>query len=133
MQSEPQSPPIAMITGVTGQDGCYLAAHLMKHGYKIVGTTRQISTNRLWGLKQLGICNKIILESLCLDSVEQIEKLIDDYTPTMIFHLAGQSSPHLSFSLPKETFESIAGSTRRLLEAMPVSYTHLTLPTKRIV
>jgi GDPmannose 4,6-dehydratase len=118
MQSEPQSPPIAMITGVTGQDGCYLAAHLIKHGYKIVGTTRQISTDRLWGLKQLGICNKITLESLCLDSVEQIEKLIDDYTPTMIFHLAGQSSPHLSFSLPKETFESIAGSTQRLLEAL---------------
>ena len=107
-----------MITGVTGQDGCYLAAHLIKHGYRIVGTTRQISTSRLWGLEQLGICNKITLEALCLNSVEQIEKLIDDYKPAMIFHLAGQSSPRLSFNLPKETFESIAGSTRRLLEAM---------------
>ena len=107
-----------MITGITGQDGCYLAAHLIKYGYKIVGTTRQISTDRLWGLNQLGICNKITLESLCLDNVEQIEKLIDDYKPTTIFHLAGQSSPRLSFSLPKETFESIAGSTQRLLEAL---------------
>ena len=107
-----------MITGVTGQDGCYLAAHLIQHGYKIVGTTRHISTNRLWGLKQLGICNKITLEASCLDNVEQIEKLIDDYKPGMIFHLAGQSSPRLSFGLAKETFESIAGSTQRLLEAL---------------
>ena len=88
MQNESRNPPTAMITGITGQDGCYLAAHLIKHGYKIVGTTRQISTDRLWGLNQLGICNKITLESLCLDNVEQIEKIIDDYKPTTIFHLA---------------------------------------------
>ena len=118
MHNESRNPPTAMITGITGQDGCYLAAHLIEHGYRIVGTTRQISASRLWGLKELGICNKITLKSLCLNNVQKIEKLIDDYKPTMIFHLAGQSSPHLSFDFPKETFQSIAGSTQRLLEAI---------------
>ena len=106
MQNFPQSRPTAMITGITGQDGCYLANRLMKHGYHIVGTTRKISSRRPTGLQQLGICDTVTLETASLDNVKSIAKLIDDYHPEMIFHLAGQSSPR------------------------PVSYTHLTLPTK---
>ena len=129
MKRSPQSPATAMITGITGQDGCYLAAHLINNGYRVIGTTRQISPRRLTGLQQLGICDAIELETDSLDNVESIEKLIDDYCPVMIFHLSGQSSPRLSFNQPEETFESIAGSTRRLLQAMH----RATLPSRLFV
>ena len=118
-----------MITGITGQDGCYLAAHLINHGCRVVGTTRQVSPRRLTGLQQLGIYDVVTLEMNSLDNVQSIEKLIDDYHPEMIFHLSGQSSPHLSFDQPKETFESIAGSTQRLLQAM----LRATLPSRLFV
>ncbi len=118
-----------MITGITGQDGCYLADHLIKHGYRVVGTTRQVSSRRLTGLQQLGICNTLALETASLDNVESIEKLIDNYHPEMIFHLSGQSSPRRSFDQPEETFESIAESTRRLLEAIH----RATLPARLFV
>ena len=114
----PKNHPAAIITGITGQDGCYLAAHLIERGYRIVGTTRRASSSRLYGLKRLGIDDSVTLESLSLDNVEQIEKLIDNYQPRMIFHLSGQSSPRLSFDQPKETFESVSGSTQRLLQAI---------------
>ena len=129
MQKLPQSRPTAMITGITGQDGCYLAAHLIKHGYRIVGTSRKLSSRRLTGLQQLGICETVTLETVSLNNVESIEKLIDDYQPEMIFHLSGQSSPRLSFDQPEETFESIAGSTQRLLQAMH----RATLPSRLFV
>lgn len=118
-----------MITGITGQDGCYLAAHLINHGCRVVGTTRQVSPRRLTGLQQLGIYDVVTLETNSLDNVHSIEKLIDDYHPEMIFHLSGQSSPYLSFDQPKETFESIAGSTQRLLQAMH----RATLPSRLFV
>ena len=120
----PKNHPAAVITGITGQDGCYLAAHLIERGYRIIGTTRKASSSGLYGLKRLGVDDSVTLESLSLDNVEQIEKLIDDYQPRMIFHLSGQSSPRLSFDQPKETFESISGSTQRLLQAIQRATAH---------
>lgn len=120
----PKNHPAAIITGITGQDGCYLADHLIKRGYRVIGITRKASSSRRYGLKRLGIDNSVTLESLSLDNVEQVEKLIDDYQPKMIFHLSGQSSPRLSFDQPKETFESISGSTQRLLQAIQRATTH---------
>ena len=58
-----------------------LPHHLIKRGYRVVGTTRKASSSRLYGLKRLGIDDSVTLESLSLDNVEQIEKLIDDYQP----------------------------------------------------
>ena len=73
MQNSPQSRPTAMITGITGQDGCYLANRLMKHGYHIVGTTRKISSRRLTGLRQLGICDTVTLETASLDTSSRLQ------------------------------------------------------------
>ena len=111
-------PRTVLICGITGQDGCYLAAHLLRLGYHVVGTSRTATTDRLTGLRQLGIDQQVRLEAITLNAVEPVTALIDRVQPQAIFHLAGQSSVALSLEKPAATFTSIATSTLMLLEAM---------------
>lgn len=108
----------ALICGITGQDGCYLAAHLLKRGYDVIGTSRTATTNRLTGLRQLGIDQQVRVEAVTLDTKKPITSLIESVQPDVIFHLAGQSSVAMSFEKPDEAFTSIATSTLMLHEAI---------------
>ena len=108
----------ALICGITGQDGCYLAAHLLGFGYRVVGTSRDAAPARLGGLRQLGIDQRVVIEPASLAAAEPLVTLIERERPETIYHLAGQSSVAASFDQPAETFESIATSTLLLLEAV---------------
>lgn len=108
----------ALISGITGQDGCYLAAHLLGLGYRVVGTSRNAAPDRRAGLRQLGIDQQVTIEPASFAAVEPLADLLDRERPAVIFHLAGQSSVAVSFDKPAETFESIATSTLHLLEAV---------------
>lgn len=108
----------ALICGITGQDGCYLAAHLLGLGYRVVGTSRDATPARLGGLRQLGIDQQVVIEPASLAEAEPLVNLIERERPDVIYHLAGQSSVAVSFDKPAETFESIATSTLHLLEAI---------------
>lgn len=105
----------ALITGITGQDGTYLAALLLDKGYEVYGTSRNPSKSAT-NLKALNIDQSIQVLKLNLADSEMINQVMDKIRPDEIYHLAGQSSVGLSFKEPSSTFESIATSTLNLLE-----------------
>jgi len=108
----------ALITGISGQDGTYLAQHLIENNYRVVGTSRDAQNVSFQNLKSLGIYSEIEFESVSLKDFASILGLIKKVNPDEIYHLAGQSSVGLSFEQPVETFESIATGTIYLLEAI---------------
>ena len=67
---------IALITGVSGQDGSYLAKFLIKKNYKVVGADRRSGRSDMWRLKRLNIQNKIILEDMELSESYEISRLL---------------------------------------------------------
>jgi len=96
----------ALIFGVTGQDGPYLAELLLEKGYDVWGTSRDASKSNLINLKKLGIDKKINLVSVLNDDFQKLSNLISELLPDEIYYLAGQSSVGLSFLEPKETISS---------------------------
>lgn len=118
MSPLPDHQRTALICGITGQDGCYLAAHLLGLGYRVVGTSRDATPERLAGLRWLGIEKQLTIKPASLAEAKPLAALIDRERPEVVFHLAGQSSVAVSFDKPAETFESIATSTLSLLEAI---------------
>src|SRR5580700_563258 len=112
---------IAVITGISGQDGAYLASLLSKKGYKIIGFVRSSSTADLKGLEYLGIQNKVIIEECDLLDISQIIKLLYQYKPSEIYNLAAQSSVSLSFKQPIGTFHFNTISVFNLLEAIKLA------------
>ena len=97
---------IALIFGVTGQDGPYLAELLLKKGYDVWGISRDASKSKLINLKKLGIDKKIYLVNVLNDDFQKLSNLISELLPDEIYYLAGQSSVGLSFAEPKETISS---------------------------
>lgn len=112
--------PTALITGVTGQDGAYLAQLLVSKGYRVIGTSRD-GTVPSKNLESLGIRDQVQLESLALDDLHEVDHLVKRWEPSEIYNLAGQSSVAVSFEKPLETFHSIATGTLNLLEAVRLS------------
>ena len=104
------------VTGITGQDGYYLASHLANLGYLVVGTSR--SSNSHPRLEKLIDSKSLVLEKLDLLDVNAVQCVINKYKPKSIFHLAGQSSVGMSFEDPEGTFSSIVTTTRNLLDAI---------------
>jgi GDPmannose 4,6-dehydratase len=110
----------ALIIGVSGQDGAYLAELLLKKGYEVHGTSRDHIATSFDNLRRLGVREQVITHSLQLDSLDQIRELFQSVKPEEIYNLAGQSSVGLSFERPLETVQSIAGATINILEAMRI-------------
>ena len=108
----------ALILGITGQDGSYLANLLIKKGYKVFGTSRDSLTANTSNLEKLGIKEKITLLTTSINDFRSLILSLEISNPELIFHLAGQSSVGLSFKLPFEAVDSIAISTLNLLEAV---------------
>jgi GDPmannose 4,6-dehydratase len=109
---------IALITGITGQDGCYLSKLLIDKGYTIIGLTRNYSAANTQNLSYLGILDKIIFEECNLLDISEISKLIKKYQPDEIYNLASQSSVKISFDQPMETFTSNTLSVINLLDSI---------------
>jgi len=119
------SPPLelpagrtALICGIGGQDGAYLAKHLLDFGYTVVGTSRDAQASRFSGLEHLGIRDRVTLVSMSLVDFRSTFQVLKQTGPDEIYNLAGQSSVGLSFDQPVETFESIVLGTVNLLEAV---------------
>lgn len=108
----------ALIAGVTGQDGAYLARHLLKIGYRVVGSSRDAQSSDTSRLRRLEIEEDIELISLAPNDFRSVLKALSTYQPTEVYNLAGQSSVSLSFEQPVECMESIAGGTLNFLEAL---------------
>lgn len=108
----------ALIPGVTGQDGAYLARHLLQLGYRVVGTSRDCQTCNLERLQRLGIMAELELCSLVPNDFRSVLKVVSLVQPDEIYNLSGQTSVGLSFDQPVECMESISGATLNFLEVL---------------
>jgi len=111
----------ALICGVSGQDGAYLSQFLLDKGYEVYGTSRDAQISSFQNLVQLGIREKVHLESMSLNDFRSVLQVLIKIEPDEIYNLAGQSSVGLSFQQPVETLESISVGTLNLLEAIRFS------------
>src|SRR5712671_1259750 len=109
---------VALIAGITGQDGAYLARFLLGKGYVVHGTSRDAALARLDGLIALGICDKVALHSMSPADFQSVARVIEGVAPDEIYNLSGQSSVLLSFTQPAETLSGIALGTLNLLETL---------------
>lgn len=108
----------ALICGVSGQDGAYLARLLLDKGYRVIGTSRDATTSSFANLERLGIADRVETASMVLTDFRSVLQTLSRFEPDEIYNLAGQSSVGLSFQQPVETLDSIAGGTINLLEAV---------------
>ena len=108
----------ALIAGVTGQDGAYLAHHLLSLGYRVVGTSRDAHMADSSRLEKLGILGDVELISLAPNDFRSVLKVVSSVQPQEIYNLAGQTSVGLSFDQPVECIESISVAALNLLEVI---------------
>ena len=108
----------ALICGVTGQDGSYLAKFLLAKGYEVIGTSRDILGSSLGNLYILGIKENVILVSMAINDFRSVFSAIQKFAPDQIYNLAGQTSVGLSYEQPVEAMESIFQGTFNILEAI---------------
>jgi GDPmannose 4,6-dehydratase len=108
----------ALICGVSGQDGAYLARLLLDKGYHVTGTSRDAQVASFANLVTLGIRERVELESMVLTDFRSTLQTIKKAAPDEIYNLAGQSSVGLSFQQPVETMDSISVGVLNLLEAI---------------
>ncbi|MGK7937255.1 MAG: GDP-mannose 4,6-dehydratase [Xenococcaceae cyanobacterium] len=108
----------ALICGISGQDGSYLAKLLLEKGYFVCGTSRDAQVSSFRNLLRLGIREKVKYESLVPTDFRSVLQVISKVEPDEIYNLAGQTSVGLSFEQPVETLESIATGTLNFLEAI---------------
>jgi len=108
----------ALICGVSGQDGSYLAQLLLQKGYQVHGTARDAQATNFPNLITLGIKEQISCHSMALNDFRSVLQVLAKVQADEIYNLAGQSSVGLSFEQPVETLESISVGTLNLLEAI---------------
>ena len=98
----------ALICGIGGQDGTYLANILLGKGYEVIGTSRDAMATTFGNLARLGIRERVRTVSMAINDFRSVLSVIKSVEPDEIYNLAGQSSVGLSFDQPVETMESIA-------------------------
>ena len=108
----------ALIYGITGQDGAYLAKFLLEQGYEVWGCSRDPFSGRRNNLDRLGIADRIRMLSTTLNDFRSVLTSLDLAVPDEIYNLAGQSSVSLSFEEPVETMQSISFGVQTLLECI---------------
>jgi len=110
----------AIVTGITGQDGAYLAELLLEKGYKVFGAYRHTSAPNFWRIQELGIKDHERLELVGYDLTDfsSIMRLIQQANPQEIYNLAAQSFVGLSFEQPLTTAEINATGPLHFLEAI---------------
>jgi len=108
----------AFITGITGQDGAYLAEHLLNNGYRVIGGVRRSSAANTWRIKELGILDKVELVAYDLLDPHITSAIIRKYQPDEVYNLAAQSFVGTSFDQPAYTLKVDALGVVYLLEAI---------------
>ena len=108
----------ALICGVGGQDGAYLAQLLLGKGYEVWGTSRDAQITGFRNLKALQIELRVSLCSMAPTDFRSVLNVLTRCVPDEVYFLAGQSSVGLSFEQPVETLESITVGTLNMLEAI---------------
>lgn len=108
----------ALICGISGQDGSYLAKLLLEKGYDVTGTSRDAQMSSFGNLQRLGIRELVKLTSMSLTDFRSVLQVLNKIQPDEIYNLAGQSSVGLSFEQPVETLDSITTGTLNILEAI---------------
>lgn len=116
----------ALIAGITGQDGAYLARHLLEAGYRVVGSSRDAQSSDTSRLQRLSIDQDVELISLAPNDFRSVLKALSSIEPAEVYNLAGQTSVGLSFEQPVECMESIASGTLNFLEVLR----YLNAPTR---
>jgi GDPmannose 4,6-dehydratase len=106
----------ALVTGITGQDGPYLAKFLLSKGYKVFGTYRRVSTPNFWRLQELEILDKVTLLPADLGDMSSLLEAVKQADPDEIYNLAAQSFVGGSFDQPLLTMDIDAQATLRFLE-----------------
>jgi len=113
----------AFITGITGQDGSYLAELLLEKGYEVHGLVHRpdaLATSNIGHLIRDGtvLGKRLFLHNGAFEDATHLRRIISKAQPDEFYHLAGQSSPRLSLELPESTVDSIGMATLRLLEIL---------------
>ena len=108
----------ALICGISGQDGAYLAQLLLDRDYHVTGTSRDAQVASFANLSTLGIRDRITFELMVLTDFRSTLQVLSKAQPDEVYNLAGQSSVGLSFQQPVETMDSIGVGVLNLLEAI---------------
>ena len=108
----------ALITGITGQDGAYLAKLLIDKGYKVFGTVRRSTSEKFINLKYLNVYDKIKFYDFDLLELSNIQNVIKESKPDEIYHLAAQSFVPTSFQVPIVTTDINSLGTLRILDSI---------------
>ena len=108
----------AIITGITGQDGSYLAELLLSKGYKVVGAKRRSSLICTDRINHIFDHENFYMEYFDLNDVGCMYRLLTKYRPSEFYNLAAQSHVRVSFDIPENTVDGIAMGTLRILEAI---------------
>lgn len=108
----------ALICGISGQDGAYLASELLDRGYRVCGTSRNAERGDFSNLEMLGIRDRVELVTMAPADISSIERTLSWCNPDEVYWLAAQSSVSMSFSQPIDTLQSIANATLNLLEVI---------------
>ena len=106
----------ALITGVSGQDGAYLAKFLLNKNYKVIGTTKSLSRINKWRLKKLNIEKKIIYAQLNLHNKKSIDKVFEKFNFDEFYNFAGHSFVATSFKNALNTANNTGIGVVRILE-----------------
>ena len=112
----------AIITGITGQDGAYLAKFLLEQGYKVYGTQRRLSSQNHWRINELGIerHENLKLVDFDLTDLGSAIRLMSTVQPDEVYNLAAQSFVGVSFSEPSTTAAITGLGAVNLLEAIRI-------------
>ena len=109
----------ALITGILGQDGAYLARIALREGYQVIGAARNLHLpEKKWRLQHLGLAQDIVYQETDLNDQESVNRAIQTHQPELVFNLAAQSSVATSFKLPYETLNSTLMGAARIFEAV---------------
>src|SRR5436309_1772956 len=113
---------IAIVTGVTGQDGAYLAEFLLNKNYQVYGTYRRSSSTNFWRIEELGITQNSNLHLVEYDLIDPgaSMRLVQQIMPDEIYHLAAQSFVGISFEQPVTTANITAMGALNLLETIRI-------------
>ncbi len=109
---------LAIITGITGQDGSYLAELLLDKGYRVIGLKRRSSLINSLRVDHIYGHPRFHMEFHDLNDAGNIWKLINQYKPDEFYNLAAQSHVRVSFDVPEHTVDGIAMGTLRILNAL---------------
>lgn len=112
----------AIVTGVTGQDGSYLAELLLSKGYRVVGLKRRSSLINTERVDHLFNNKNFSMEYWELNDGGSLYRIIDRNSPEEFYNLAAQSHVRVSFDIPESTVDAVAMGTLRILEALRNSY-----------